>query len=1411
MLHARRRRSLFLTSGLGRWGVVGAALAACPGVAAAQDALPSGGTVAAGSATIATGQNAVTVRQASDRAVINWQGFGVAAGNAVIFQQPSAKSATLNRVTGTAATTVAGTVTSNGAVYLVNPNGIAITRTGAVQTGGGFVASTLGIADADFMAGTLAFTGRGASAAVSNKGLITAGAGGYVALLGGTVSNAGTITVPLGRVGLASAESVALDLNGGGFLRVAVPTAALTRGDTALVEMTGSIAAAGGRVEISAATARDAVRNVINMPGSISADSAVGDAGSIVLLGGDGGTVHATGTLTARATGANGDGGLIETSGANVDFIGLGVDTTAANGRTGTWLVDPYDLTVDVNAAQTISRNLASANVTLLTTGSGASGPGIKTTPGNGDIFINDAITWASNNTFYVEAYHDIALNAAITATGANGQLVLSAGNNTTFYTGAITATGAINVGIFNLTNGNWTQNSAALPAFYARDFRFTQANASFLRAGGGAGSSASPYLIADVYGLQGIASNYLLSGNFRLANDIDASGTAAWNAGAGFVPIGTSSAVTITFDGGNHVVSGLTINRTSTAVGLFGSVGAASIRNVGLIGGSIRGNAYVGSLIGAQSGASVSNVYSTASVSGGAFVGGLVGFQDSGATNNISNAYATGAVSGDTYVGGLVGLVQGTGTISNAYATGAVSGRSNVGGFAGYQSGGRITGVYSSGAVSGNTNTGGLLGFQIGSVTLTNSYWDSYSSGKTNALGGAYQGSVTNVNAVTSDPGQSGAANYAFKASAYANLTAASGIGTANASGFVFLPGDSTRPFLAFEVPTAATAGTDAQGRVLLNTSHQLQLIGYDATRLVGSYSLARNIDLGETGRVVAGTPASYAGMWAGTGFSPIGNNGFSFNGTFDGGGRVLTGLTINRTSQNFVGLFGVSGGTIRNVGLIGGSITGVRYTGALVGFQTTGLITYSYATSAVSGSTDVGGMVGYQGAGTISNAFATGRVAGGQGEAGGLVGRSGGTISNVYATGAVSSTGSAGGLVGSQIGGSISNAFASGAVISANGQSGGLVAYSDSGTLSHSYWDSYSTGQNTAGNNVRGASRVTSDPAQSGAANYAYRATAYANLAAATGIGTATPSGFVFMPGDTTRPFLAFEVPTAAIAGTDAQGRVLLNNAHQLQLVGYDGTTLAGSYALGGNVDLGETGRVIVGTPGSYAGMWATTGFVPIGSDGAGRLWNGSAFVPVSYTDVGSANVATGFSGSLNGGGYTLSNLYIARAVQNVGLFGGSSGSISNLALNGTVSGFISVGGLVGLQQGGSISGVASAVNVFGANANGQLSAYVGGLVGYALRTTIANASASGRVVSSGATGGLVGLLSRSTLLNSSASAIVSGRAGKTGGLAGVVEGSTVTGGTSTSTVNGAANGTPYGVLRDGGTYNGTAASPN
>src|SRR4029077_17000211 len=90
---------------------------------------------------------------------------------------------------------------------------------------------------------------------------------------------------------------------------------------------------------------------------------------------------------------------------------------------------------------------------------------------------------------------------------------------------------------------------------------------------------------ITDVYGLQGIASTSLLNQDFVLANNIDASGTAGWNAGAGFVPIGNGAAnFAGRFDGQGNTIHGLTINSTGSYNGLFGYIGTGGVvRNVGL------------------------------------------------------------------------------------------------------------------------------------------------------------------------------------------------------------------------------------------------------------------------------------------------------------------------------------------------------------------------------------------------------------------------------------------------------------------------------------------------------------------------------------------------------------------------------------------------------------------------------------------------------------------------------------------------------------------------------------------------------------------------------------------------------------------------------------------------------------
>ena len=157
--------------------------------------------------------------------------------------------------------------------------------------------------------------------------------------------------------------------------------------------------------------------------------------------------------------------------------------------------------------------------------------------------------------------------------------------------------------------------------------------------------------------------------------------------------------------------------------------------------------------------------------------------------------------------------------------------------------------------------------------------------------------------------------------------------------------------------------------------------------------------------------------------------------------------------------GLVGYSSGYISD-SYAEGNVNGFKQVGGLVG--STGVathITNSYATGNVGGTYDVGGLVGQLESGhTIADSYATGNVTG-EYDIGGLVGDlyEFGSITNSYATGNVTGESDFGGLVGSSEG-DIDNSYATGDVTSISagcdcGDAGGLVGYSDGGTISNSY----------------------------------------------------------------------------------------------------------------------------------------------------------------------------------------------------------------------------------------------------------------------------------------------------------------------------------------------------------------------
>ena len=100
-------------------------------------ALPAGGEITAGEATISTpAVNAMQIEQKSSHAIINWSSFGIGRDEAVSIAQPDTRSVLLNRVSGNDPSEIFGTLTANGRIFLVNPNGVLFAPGASINAGG---------------------------------------------------------------------------------------------------------------------------------------------------------------------------------------------------------------------------------------------------------------------------------------------------------------------------------------------------------------------------------------------------------------------------------------------------------------------------------------------------------------------------------------------------------------------------------------------------------------------------------------------------------------------------------------------------------------------------------------------------------------------------------------------------------------------------------------------------------------------------------------------------------------------------------------------------------------------------------------------------------------------------------------------------------------------------------------------------------------------------------------------------------------------------------------------------------------------------------------------------------------------------------------------------------------------------
>jgi filamentous hemagglutinin family protein len=720
-----------------------------PAFALDPGSLPSGGVIAAGSGTIATSGSNMTVTQTSQKLIADWQSFNIGQSASVRFDQPGSTASALNRIHDLNPSQIMGRLYSNGQMFLLNQSGIVIGKTAQVNVGG-LVASSLELSDSDFLGSRYQLKNSAAAGAVLNEGTISTMPGGVVALIAPQVSNTGTIKAESGSVLMASGNKVRVDFDGDGLISYVIDEGAVD----AQVSNSGLVKADGGVVVMSSKAADALTSAAVNNSGVVEARTLGERSGKIVLVSDmKSGATVVSGRLDASAPNG-GDGGFIETSGAKLTIgDGTVVDTHAASGRTGNWLIDPYNITIASSAqsgtilndsdpgddtytsgatsvilASTLEMALGNGDVTIQSGGSTGDGYG------NGDIKVNESFSWSSHM-LTLQAHGDITISAPITWTTAN--LTLHSGGDIninallTCNNGSLDlepGSGSVKMGFSYYNNLHSSYDNSQFEKFDGR-VDFFDATGLTPRSGSGfltvngigytviteLGNAGDELPGSTAMTLQGLARSGNLNGHFALGAEIEASDTKNWNLDVGtgkllgFSPIGYAAGAPFTgvFDGLGHTISAMQIHRVpATDMGLFSTLGNSTIRNFNIKECVVEGGNSTGGIAGRivnDSTVTIANVVNTiGSVYGGDLtnlctnVGGLIGTIGAGSNVTITDsANDTNVTTFDRFVGGFVGYVGAGSTLSiyNSLNNGRIHiVNGYLGGLVGVQESGTLT-----------------------------------------------------------------------------------------------------------------------------------------------------------------------------------------------------------------------------------------------------------------------------------------------------------------------------------------------------------------------------------------------------------------------------------------------------------------------------------------------------------------------------------------------------------------------------------------------------------------------------------------------------------------------------------------------------------------------------------------------
>jgi len=760
-------------------------------------AFPSGPQVVNGQVGFSPQGSTLTITN-SPGSIINWQAFSIGAGEAVRFVQQSSASSVLNRVIGPDASLILGLLQSNGAVFLINPNGIFI-GPGARIDVNGFIASTLGLGDQDFLAGKYNFTGGATAAAIQNQGTISTPPGGKVYLIAPNVENSGLIYSPGGDVMLAAGQSVQMVDSLSSDIAVVVSAPA----DTAL--NLGQILAGSGKAGMYG--------GLIHQNGLVSADSAtVGEGGRIVFRATNGVTLGAGSVTTANGAG----GGQIEIrSEDGTTAVSGTVTATGTDGRGGDIAI--LGDHIEITGAALVDASGTSGGGSVLVggdfQGANAAVPNAETTyVGSGAFIRADALAAGDGGKVVVWSDNTTSFYGFISARGGegggNGGSVEVSGKQTLVYRGLTDVRAPLGTtGMLLLDPTNYsilpvggditgadlgaqlelanvtiqTVTAGAEMGYIAVDDAVTWASANRLtlsahsdiavnnvitNTGGGSlilradsnGDGVGDVLFdvlghVNMTGGGSVSIYYNPPAGYGTPTDYTANVTGVTpmaymlvntvtdlqninNNLAGYYALGTDIDASVT-TGWNAGAGFLPLGDDSL-------IEAQSFRGIfdGL-GHTITGlfinrptSNYIGLFGGCTEAAVIRNVgMENVNITGRFQVAGLVAHTG----GSIDNCYVTGSVTGlDNTVGGLVALT--TGSVTNCYSLADVAGIDFVGGLIGsvYSATGTVTNSYSAGTVSGGIS-GGLIAHNADTsyTNVTGSYWDTDASGLSTSAGG--------------------------------------------------------------------------------------------------------------------------------------------------------------------------------------------------------------------------------------------------------------------------------------------------------------------------------------------------------------------------------------------------------------------------------------------------------------------------------------------------------------------------------------------------------------------------------------------------------------------------------------------------------------------------------------------------